>query len=92
MKYRILALALLVPVQACAASSTQAAPPAAAAPAAAQEASGPAFVPYMINETDQKQLATFLVQQPYSLAAPLMSFLQQKEQAAQQVAVPHQKP
>lgn len=76
-------IAILFSASAYAADAT---PPKAAEPAPAPRAAEPAFVPYSLTEEENKQLMTFLSQQPYSFAAPLISFLGQKEQDARSKA------
>ena len=74
---RLILATLLFATPALAADTTPAKPPTPPAPTT------PALVPITLSTDDLAQLNTFLQSQPYSLAAPIINFLAQKEQAAQ---------
>ena len=56
----------------------------AAAPAFAQQATAPAFVPWMVTQEESDGMAKFLADKPYSVSAPIICWLASKEQQAQQ--------
>jgi hypothetical protein len=46
------------------------------------------FVPFTVEQSDYAQLQSFLAEQPFKVANPLLQWLDQKEQAAARPAQP----